>query len=71
MALQTSEKRDIQWQSCSIFNVTSNDPNLACAYYEVPLDYQDPKVGKARLAVIKYAATPSKKLGTLFVNPGE
>jgi pimeloyl-ACP methyl ester carboxylesterase len=66
---RTSEKRGIQWQNCSIFNETSNDPNLACAYYEVPLDYNDPKAGKARLAVAKYAAT-APKLGTLFVNPG-
>ena len=34
------------------------------------MDYHDPSAGKARLAVAKYAATASKKLGTLFANPG-
>ena len=34
------------------------------------MDYHDPDAGKARLAVAKYAATASKKLGTLFANPG-
>jgi len=34
------------------------------------MDYHDRSAGKARLAVIKYPATASKKQGTLFVNPG-
>ena len=54
-----------------MFGVDSQDPNLACGYHEVPMDYHDWQVGKARLAVIKYAATVPQKNGTLFVNPGE
>jgi len=34
------------------------------------MDYHDSDAGKARLAVVKYAATASQKVGTLFVNPG-
>ena len=34
------------------------------------MDYHDQNAGKARLAVIKYAAT-TQKAGTLFINPGE
>lgn len=34
------------------------------------MDYYDSSAGNARLAVIKYAAT-TKKLGTVFFNPGE
>ena len=35
------------------------------------MDYHDSSAGKARLAVIKYAATASKKLGSVFFNPGD
>lgn len=34
------------------------------------MDYHDSSAGNARLAVIKYAATASEKLGTIFFNPG-
>ena len=34
------------------------------------MDYHDKTAGTARLAVIKYSATASKKLGTIFFNPG-
>ena len=34
------------------------------------MDYFNPTAGEARLAVVKYQATVSKKKGTLFVNPG-
>ena len=35
------------------------------------MDYHDSTAGTARLAVIKQAATASKKQGTLFINPGD
>jgi hypothetical protein len=35
------------------------------------MDYHDGNAGNARLAVIKYSATAAKKIGTLFLNPGE
>jgi hypothetical protein len=35
------------------------------------MDYHDSSAGTARLAVIKYAATAPKKLGTIFFNPGD
>lgn len=65
------EKRDILWENCSVFGVDSQDPNFACGYHEVPMDYHDESAGTARLAVAKYVATAPQKLGTLFVNPGE
>ena len=61
---------EISWGSCKSFGVNSTDPNLQCGYLEVPMDYHDSSAGKARLAVAKYAATASKKLGSLFFNPG-
>ena len=36
---------------------------------EVPLDYHDPTVGSARLAVAKANATGQRR-GTVFFNPG-
>ena len=60
----------ISWDSCESFGVNSTDPNLQCAYLEVPMDYHDSTAGTARLAVAKYAATAPKKLGTVFFNPG-
>ena len=54
-----------------MFGIDSQDPNLTCGYYEVPMDYHDPSAGKARLAIARYAATASQKIGTLFANPGE
>ena len=70
MVSQTSESKDIFWRNCSAFGIDSQDPNLTCGYHEVPMDYHDSDAGKARLAVVKYAATASQKVGTLFVNPG-
>ena len=34
------------------------------------MDYHDSSAGNARLAVAKYAATSSEKLGTIFFIPG-
>ncbi|KAF9646745.1 alpha/beta-hydrolase [Thelephora ganbajun] len=67
---RASEGNDILWENCSTFGVDSRDPRLTCGYHEVPMDYHDPRAGKARLAVARYAATAPQKLGTLFVNPG-
>jgi len=35
------------------------------------MDYHDSSAGRARLAVVKYAATTPTKQGTLFFNPGD
>ena len=70
MVSQALGSQDILWRNCSAFGVDSQDPNLTCGYHEVPMDYHNLDAGKARLAVVKYAATASQKAGTLFVNPG-
>ena len=61
----------ISWGGCGSFGVNSTDPNLQCGSLDVPMDYHDNSAGTARLAVIKYAATAPKKLGTIFFNPGD
>ncbi|TFK83378.1 alpha/beta-hydrolase [Polyporus arcularius HHB13444] len=57
----------IQWGACDPSVV--NDTSLACGFLEVPLDYQNPSVGNARLAIIKANATGERR-GSLFFNPG-
>ncbi|KAI0689850.1 alpha/beta-hydrolase [Cerioporus squamosus] len=57
----------IQWGPCDPSVV--NDTSLSCGFLEVPLDYQHPSIGKARLAVIKANATGERR-GSVFFNPG-
>ncbi|RDX45302.1 alpha/beta-hydrolase [Lentinus brumalis] len=57
----------ISWGPCDPSVV--NDTSLSCGYFDVPLDYQDPSVGNARLAVVKINATGERR-GTVFFNPG-
>ncbi len=47
-----------------------NDTSLSCGFLEVPLDYQDPSIGRARLAIVKANATGERR-GSLFFNPGQ
>ena len=61
----------ISWGSCLNFGINSTDPNFQCGYLDVLLDYHDSSAGNARLAVAKYAAAASKKLGAVFFNPGD
>ncbi|EIW56290.1 uncharacterized protein TRAVEDRAFT_128279 [Trametes versicolor FP-101664 SS1] len=57
----------IEWGPCDPSVITN--PALTCSFFEVPLDYHDPAVGHARLALAKLNAT-GDRLGTLFFNPG-
>jgi pimeloyl-ACP methyl ester carboxylesterase len=42
-----------------------------CGHLDVPLSYQDPSAGSARIAVARLPATDqAHKLGTIFYNPG-
>ncbi|CAE6427851.1 unnamed protein product [Rhizoctonia solani] len=56
----------LEWKNCSV----ENYPGRECTRFEVPLDWHKAAVGKASLAVIRYPAMKSPKLGTLFMNPG-
>ncbi|RPD63509.1 alpha/beta-hydrolase [Lentinus tigrinus ALCF2SS1-6] len=57
----------IQWGACDSSVVT--DASLSCGFLDVPLDYQDPSVGNAKLAIIKANAT-GERHGSVFYNPG-
>ena len=55
-------KQDLSWSKCG--------PNQ-CARLTVPIDYSDPDGDTVKLAVLRVAAkSPSKRIGSLIVNPG-
>lgn len=68
--LDESSPLAINWQPC----YTDENPNLLCAQYPVPLNYQSTRKNAQtiQLALIKLPArNPAKKpLGSLFLNPG-
>jgi len=60
--VKLSRQQAISWSSClEIFD---------CASFDVPLDYQNSTAGMTTLALIRYNATRSPRLGSLFTNPG-
>ncbi|KAI0709175.1 alpha/beta-hydrolase [Earliella scabrosa] len=57
----------IHWGPCDRFAII--DPSLECGFLDVPLDYHNPKLGIARLAIVKANATGERR-GTVLLNPG-
>jgi pimeloyl-ACP methyl ester carboxylesterase len=54
--------QEINWQSCN--------QDFQCATLAVPIDYSKLSIGTFEIALLKYEARTSKKLGSLIVNPG-
>jgi pimeloyl-ACP methyl ester carboxylesterase len=54
--------QEIDWQSCN--------QDFQCATLAVPIDYTKLSTGTFEIALLKYEARTSKKLGSLIVNPG-
>jgi pimeloyl-ACP methyl ester carboxylesterase len=54
--------QEINWKSCN--------QDFQCATLAVPIDYSKPSTGTFEIALLKYEARTSKKLGSLIVNPG-
>ena len=54
--------QEITWQSCN--------QDFQCATLAVPIDYAKLSTGTFEIALLKYEARTSKKLGSLIVNPG-
>jgi pimeloyl-ACP methyl ester carboxylesterase len=53
----------IAWQNCR--------DGFQCARVRVPLDYDQPKGEQISLALVRLpASTPTKRIGSLFLNPG-
>ncbi|KAH9927997.1 TAP-like protein-domain-containing protein [Epithele typhae] len=57
----------ISWAPC---NTNDTLPNAECGYAIVPLDYQDPSKGVAKIALGRFNATSGTRKGSIFVNPG-
>lgn len=58
----------LSWSDCSAVFGT---PGAQCATARLPLDYDRPKGATTTVALLRIkAARPSKKIGTLFLNPG-
>ncbi|MEA2234342.1 MAG: hypothetical protein QOD83_4158 [Solirubrobacteraceae bacterium] len=55
----------LAWKPCG------EAANVSCSTFEVPRDYERPRVASLRLFVAKSPATdPAHRIGSLFVNPG-
>jgi pimeloyl-ACP methyl ester carboxylesterase len=54
--------QEIKWQNCR--------QDFKCATLAVPIDYKNLSTGTFEIALLKYEARTSKKLGSLIVNPG-
>jgi pimeloyl-ACP methyl ester carboxylesterase len=52
----------INWKNCR--------QDFKCATLAVPIDYKNLSTGTFEIALLKYGARTSKKLGSLIVNPG-
>ncbi|MGV0160210.1 alpha/beta hydrolase [Mycobacterium colombiense] len=58
------------WGNCAQFvDDTSDIPTAQCATVSVPIDYNNPGGGQAKLAVIRIPAS-GQRIGSLLVNPG-
>jgi pimeloyl-ACP methyl ester carboxylesterase len=54
--------QEINWKSCN--------QGFQCATLTVPIDYSKLSTGTFEIALLRYEARTSKKLGSLIVNPG-
>ncbi|MFS3127301.1 alpha/beta hydrolase [Nocardioides sp. Bht2] len=60
--LQTYYDQTISWEACG---------RNQCAWVEVPLDYAKPQGERIKLRMIKIAAgEPSRRIGSMVINPG-
>jgi pimeloyl-ACP methyl ester carboxylesterase len=63
VSLSKFYKQDLAWSDCAGQN--------RCAKLTVPIDYAHPEGGTIQLSVIKVPSTnPSRRIGSLVVNPG-
>jgi pimeloyl-ACP methyl ester carboxylesterase len=54
--------QEINWKNCR--------QDFKCATLAVPIDYKNLATGTFEIALLKYEARTSKKLGSLIINPG-
>ncbi|MBW0115768.1 alpha/beta fold hydrolase [Pseudonocardia sp. KRD-169] len=76
-ALNPFFEQELAWGPCAEFARTDTDreayanPQYDCAHLEVPLDYGNPGLATARIALLRQKALdPAARIGSLFVDPG-
>ncbi|HWR47992.1 MAG TPA: alpha/beta hydrolase [Pseudonocardiaceae bacterium] len=69
--------QDLSWGGCSSFAKTPSDqkayanPDLQCAYLNVPLDYANPNGRVIKVGLLRRPASdPAQRIGSLVINPG-
>jgi pimeloyl-ACP methyl ester carboxylesterase len=64
----------VAWGACAADALAGVPPadrdRYSCASYRVPLDYAHPAAGSVSLALLRRAADPAHRIGSLFLNPG-
>jgi len=61
----------ILWRDCPAGSIAASAGGFVCATVDVPLDYGAPNGPTITLALVKHPATDSsRRIGTLFTNPG-
>lgn len=67
----------LAWSGCSTFATTPRDqttyanPDLQCAYLDVPLNYDKPNDQVIKLGLLRRPASdPGERIGSLLINPG-
>lgn len=54
----------VKWAPCA------EPETVQCANYTVPIDYHDPSVGTANIAMVRVKSSRVDPKGTIFLNPG-
>lgn len=69
--------QNLAWGGCSSFAKTPRDqkayadPDLQCAYLNVPLDYANPNGRVIKIGLLRRPASdPAQRIGSLVINPG-
>lgn len=75
--LRTFYAQKLQWSGCEAFALSEEDKStfadakFDCSYLEVPVDYAQPAGRTAQIAVLRQKASqPTRKIGSLLINPG-
>jgi pimeloyl-ACP methyl ester carboxylesterase len=75
--LESFYRQALSWGPCEPLAQTEDDrqayadASLQCAKMRVPLDYAKPTGATAEIAILRHAVTdPSRRIGSLVINPG-
>ncbi len=65
------QDQNLRWRTCYQDVSAETGVHYECAYIRVPLDYDTPRRGSTRIALVRIpAADQQNKIGSLLLNPG-